>query len=365
MSHYEGLARGIEPDPKGLIDNVLRKGTPRRCHHIELFHDGEVRDAIAERFELMKGVPRDDPGYERRKLIAVSRFCGFDFVRVGVVGMDFQLHKARTDDTASLGRAGGRTYQDEHTGPIMTWEGFDKYPWPDPHAPEATRELEWFQEHLPEDMCIIGSGGFAHFAEFLTWLMGYETLCYALHDDRELVAAIADRLTEHFRVILGRMLQFDRVKVLWGSDDMGFRTGLLISPDDTREFILPGHKLMAGMSHAAGRPYLLHACGNLGDIIDDLIDDVGIDAKHSFEDTIEDVREVKHTYGRRIALLGGIDVDFLCRSDEAAIRRRVRQTLDACLPGGGYCLGTGNSVANYVPLEHYLAMVDEGMLYST
>ena len=94
--------------------------------------------------------------------------------------------------------------------------------------------------------------------------------------------------------------------------------------------------------------------------MEDLIEDVKIDAKHSFEDTIEDVRDAKRVYGGRIALLGGIDVDFLCRAGEAAIRARVRDTLDVCMPGGGYCLGTGNSVANYVPLDHYLAMLDEG-----
>ena len=72
------------------------------------------------------------------------------------------------------------------------------------------------------------------------------------------------------------------------------------------------------------------------------------------------VCDAKQTYGRKIGLIGGIDVDFLCRADEAAIRQRVRDTLDVCVPGGGYCLGTGNSVANYVPLDHYLAMLDEG-----
>jgi uroporphyrinogen decarboxylase len=96
----------------------------------------------------------------------------------------------------------------------------------------------------------------------------------------------------------------------------------------------------------------------------DLIDDVKIDAKHSFEDTIELVTDAKARYGDRIALLGGMDVDFLCRSDEPAIRRRVRRTLDVCLPGGGYCLGTGNSVANYIPLENYLVMLDEGRRYA-
>ena len=363
MSEYHGLSTPHEPNWEGLVDNILRKAAPDRVYHIELFHDLEIGEAIGERFGLLEGVAKDDPDYQRKKTIAVNRFCGFDYVRAGVTGLDFHLHRGVTADTADLPRGGGRAYQDEHTGPIMNWEDFEKYDWPDQHAAEATADLEWYERNLPDDMCIIGSGGFAHFAEFLTWLMGYETLCYALFDNRGLVAAIADKLTEHFRVIVGRMLQFDRVKIIWGSDDMGFRSGLLISPDDTREFILPGHKLMADMSHEAGRPYLLHSCGNLADIMDDLIEDVKIDAKHSFEDTIEDVRQVKQTYGQRIALLGGIDVDFLCRNGEDAIRRRVRETLDACMPGGGYCLGSGNSVANYIPLDNYLAMVDEGRLF--
>jgi uroporphyrinogen decarboxylase len=213
-------------------------------------------------------------------------------------------------------------------------------------------------------MCVIGSGGFAHFAEYLSWLMGYETLCYALYDQRDLVTAIADRLLEIQRKIVERLVEFDRVKIIWGSDDMGFRTGTLISPKDLREFVLPGHKCMAEISHAAGRPYLLHSCGQLTTIMPDLIDDVKIDARHSFEDVIEPVIEAKQRYGDRIAILGGIDVDFICRADEAAVRRRVRETLDACQPGGGYCLGTGNSVTNYIPLDNYLAMLDEGRRYA-
>ena len=79
--------------------------------------------------------------------------------------------------------------------------------------------------------------------------------------------------------------------------------------------------------------------------------------------TIEDVCRVKHTYGQRTALLGGIDVDFLCRSNPQAIRSRVRRTLDVCQDGGGFCLGSGNTVANYIPLDNYLAMIDEGRRY--
>jgi uroporphyrinogen decarboxylase len=178
------------------------------------------------------------------------------------------------------------------------------------------------------------------------------------------VAAISHRLIEMYRITLSRLLEFTRVKVAWGSDDMGFRSGTLISPDDLREFVLPGHKLMAEMTHVAGYPYLLHSCGKLTAIMPDLMDDVRIDGRHSFEDTIETVVDAKRLYGDRISLLGGIDMDFICRASEEQVRQRVRSTLDQCMPGGGYCLGTGNTVANYIPLDNYLAMLDEGRRYS-
>ena len=134
----------------------------------------------------------------------------------------------------------------------------------------------------------------------------------------------------------------------------------MIAPEILREKALPWHKRAAQVAHDHGRLYFLHSCGNLESIMDDLIDDVKIDAKHSFEDAICPVTEMKKRYGSRTALLGGIDMDFMCRGTPAQVRRRGRDTLEACMPGGGYCLGTGNSVANYIPVENYLAMLDEG-----
>jgi len=211
-------------------------------------------------------------------------------------------------------------------------------------------------------MCIIG-GYTAHICEELTWLMGYETFCFALHEQRDLIQAIANRLLEHYQIVIKRYLEFDRVKIIWATDDMGFRTGLLFSPDDMRSLVLSTHKRLAEIAHAAGCPYILHSCGKLDTIMDDLINDVQIDGKHSFEDIIENICDANRIYGNKIAVLGGMDVDFLCRANESDIRRRVRDTIDECQPGGGFCLGTGNTVANYIPLDNYLAMVDETRLY--
>lgn len=353
----------IKPDWEGFLRCIQRKGTPERVHYIELYLDQEVQQAICERYGLLDHMDKDDPFYEQKSSIVIQRFLGYDYVRCSIEGMEMNLKRISTEDTAKLKRKGGRHFIEEHKGPVTNWEEFESFPWPDPKT-VSTRSLEWYEKNLPEDMCIIGSGNFAHFSEQLLFLMGYETLCYALYDQRDLVADISKKLIEINKIIINNMLEFERVKILWGSDDMGFRTQTFISPDDLREFVLPGHKLMAQISHKANRPYLLHSCGNLKDIMNDLINDIGIDAKHSFEDTIEDVIEVNNQYKDKIAILGGIDVDFLCRADEEQIRERVFRTLENCIPGGGYCLGTGNSVANYIPIDNYITMLDEGRKYN-
>lgn len=362
MSKYQGLQKPFQPDWLGLIDNIKGKATPRRVFHAELFHDAEIMDEIVKRFDLDAKLDKNAPDYARKLLIELNRFCGQDYVRAALQ-VELGFHRIAAEDTADLKRDGGRQFQDSHTGPIMSWEDFEKYPWPDPSAPHIAADLEWYQENLPEDMCII-SGHSGHFCEEVTWLMGYETFCFALFDQPDLVQAIADKLLEFYIAMTKRYLEYDRVKMIWSSDDMGFKTGILFDVDSMKRLVLDNHKVLAKIAHDADRLYLLHACGNLSEIIDYLIDDVKIDAKHSFEDTIEDIRKVKKTYGQKIALFGGIDVDFLCTSDEEQIRKRVRDVIDACLPNGRFCIGTGNTVANYIPIDSYLTMIDEARLYA-
>lgn len=347
-------------DPDGLIRTIRRERTPDRVFAMELFQDRGIEDAIDRRFGVTAGLDPADPHHELKRRIAIQRFLGYDYVPVDLLSLPTGTWQ-RTDDTADAAQSQGtRGWLNEQKGLIASWDDFERYPWPDGRTWDTSR-IEWLQENLPDDMCLIGRGG--HFCEYLCWLMGYETLCYALHDGRDLVEAMARRILELEEAACRVQLQFDRIRLFWASDDMGFKTGLMISPDDTRRYVLAGHRRLAELAHEAGRPYLLHACGRRSDILEDLIETVKLDALHSWEDAIEPVTEAKKAYGRRLTLLGGIDVDFLCRATPDGVRRRVRETLDICQPGGGYCLGTGNSVANYIPVDNYLAMLDEGRRY--
>jgi uroporphyrinogen decarboxylase len=150
----------------------------------------------------------------------------------------------------------------------------------------------------------------------------------------------------------------DAIFAIWLGDDMGFKTATLISPDHLREFILPWHRKYAELAHQTGRLFLLHSCGHVEAIMPDLIEDVGIDAKHSFEDVIVPVDEFSRRWGDRVAVLGGIDVDLLSRGSTEQVRERTRQVIEACAGHGGYGCGSGNSVTNYVSPANYLAMVE-------
>ena len=81
------------------------------------------------------------------------------------------------------------------------------------------------------------------------------------------------------------------------------------------------------------------------------------DAKHSYEDTILPVEAAYQKYGGRIAILGGLDLDFVCRSTPEEVYRRAAAMVEQTKDRGGYALGTGNSIPEYTPVENFLAMI--------
>jgi uroporphyrinogen decarboxylase len=284
-----------------------------------------------------------------------SKALGLDYVTMIPI---VPLTKTR----AQLARTGRgreetlRTWQDLHQGIITNREEYEAYRWP------ALEEISFFPidyaaEQMPEGMEVMFL--YVGIFEDLKQLMGFETLAYATADDPELIDDILEQLTRiaEYTVALGAA--HPATGAVFYAEDMGFNTGTLLSPAFMKRHVIPRHKRIADACHQHGKPFLLHSCGNVTALMDDLIDVVGIDAKHSFEDKILPVEESYARWGDRISILGGLDMDILSRSSEEETRARTRQILEACAPGGGYCMGSGNTAANYIKLENYYAMIDE------
>lgn len=195
-------------------------------------------------------------------------------------------------------------------------------------------------------------------------LMGYESLSYALYDNSDLVKAIFDKVGKTIYEFYRQIIEIPSVYAFFQGDDMGFKTATLLSPQILRKYVLAWHEKYAELAHEHDMLYLLHSCGNVEAIMDDLIQDVKIDGKHSFEDEVMPVTEFHRKYSDRIAVLGGVDVNVLATYEEDELREYIRNILASCISKGRYILGSGSSITNYIPVKNYLTMVEEGLNWS-
>lgn len=247
-------------------------------------------------------------------------------------------------------------------GCIKTREDFEKYPWaeiPKRYFDMYIPYIRNFSETCPAGMKAVGGVANGIF-EAVQDIVGYMDLCYIKGDDPELYADIFKAMGEVECQVWERFMRefSDVFCVMRFGDDLGFNTMTLISPDDIRAHVLPTYRRITDMVHAKGKPFLLHSCGNLFEVFDDIIHDAKIDAKHSNEDGIAHFSVWVDRYGDRIGNFGGIDTDVLCRQSPEEIRAYVLDCLEKVKGKGGIAFSSGNSIPDYVPTEGYLAMID-------
>ena len=371
MSNYRIPLQNPAPDAEAFIRCLMGEKIPDKPPMVEYLVDEVLMRPIVTEMIGREWVPAqgaggtsatasaqlaDAAGYWDNFIEFWYRM-GYDFVRLELP-LPFSAHHLLADDTAPAS-GGQRAWADEHHGTISTWEDFEQYPWPSVTDADFF-PYEYVDTHLPEGMGLMccHAGGIC---EHLTWMMSYEGLSLALYDDPELVSTVSNRIGSLMEQYYQRLLQLDNLIAIFPGDDMGFHTQTLISPEDLRKYVLPWHRRFAQMAHEAGVPYFLHSCGNVEAVMADLIEEVGIDGKHSFEDVIIPIGEFQQRYGDRIAVLGGVDMHKLASYPPEQLREYVRSVIIQCAPRGRFAVGSGNSIPSYIPLENYLTMLDEAL----
>ena len=338
------MLQPIELNLDGFRRNLLRQGTPDRVYHYEHGFSEEIMSALQAYFDIK--TPYPDGSKERQWADEAMLFkrIGLELFRVYPTNGDIK--------PCSIN---GTTWAEEHNGPISSWEDFEKFPWPELSSVDFS-QLEWYEKNLPDNMGV--------FVKTCIWevvhlLFGFERFCFLLFEDNTLVQAVTDRVGRFYTDLARTLCDFKCLFAIYGTDDFGFKTSLLIRPELIRERFLPWHKKWSQMAHNKGKYYFLHSCGQIDEIMEDIIEDVAIDAKHSFEEVITPVDQAKKLWGDRITILGGLDIDFVARESEQAVRAYARRIMNSCVPGGGYCLGLGNWVTSYTPVDNFLAIFDE------
>lgn len=349
-----------KPDGKRFIDTLMGRsqGKPPLVEYIvdDVLMRPILTDLLGRQW-VDESADRDSQIAWLDNFIAFWLGLGYDFVRYER-SLPFPMHRTISEDPSPNANK-DRSWADMHEGMIRTWQDFERYPWPRVEDYDFFH-YEYINSHLPDGMGLMvchAAGMFEH----LSQIMSYEGLCLALLEQPDLVQALSDRLGGLLVQFYEHLVDLDRVIAIFQGDDMGFRSQTLVRPDDLRKYVLPWHKKFAGMAHEQGLPYFLHSCGNLEKIYPDLIQDVQIDGKHSFEDAILKVEDFQAFYGDQIAVLGGVDINRLTMDSPEEVRQRVRFLIETCGGRGRYAIGSGNSIPSYIPLKNYLAMVDEAL----
>ena len=334
---------------------------------LQTVEDGRERTARPVLFEMAPGVmplrapmgdlwiPDTEPMAGPRNFMLAQRYAGYDYAITPSWPYDLLQFKH-----GGRGNAGHHTRSQNEGAMIKDESSFASYEWP-ALRPEEYERMAELRPFVPEGMKLImrSPGGIQ---EQTVDLLGFENLCLMLFDEPALVeavvAAVGERMVRHFDLAL----EHDFIGAGLLSDDWGFKTGTMLPPDKLRELIMPWHRKVVETIHSKGKAAILHSCGQLSAVMDDIIDDLRYDAKHSFEDTITPIEDAYARWGGRIALLGGIDMDFLARATPDRIHARCREILARTAGQGGYALGSGNSIADYIPAENYFAMLTAALV---
>lgn len=309
------------------------------------------------------------PGFIARRTGTDFDRMGYDDPRYWPTYVDFWLGMGYDCVPMEIGlscplassdhEAGAKSHRSEATACIFSLAEFERYPWPPVSEPIAFRHFETVAQLLPDGAEIVGGVGAGPY-EWATYLLGVEGLALAIYDQPELVAAVFGKLRELHVSAHRQLAEMDCIGALRQGDDLGFKTATFLQPDYLRQYVFAIYTDMAAAAHAHGKPFILHSCGNLDAVYEDIIA-CGVDAKHSFEEAIRPVEDFKAEYGTRCTPLGGLDVDMVCRADEPTLRAYTRDKIEKCFADGWWALGTGNSLTDYMPVEQYLIVLDEGM----
>ena len=334
--------RKYPPDFNQLL-KVLRRETPDRPVLFEYFTNDKLNALLAGKPGFVPSTP------EEVFVLVISAFhnAGFDYVTIPsrfFNGMKFDLAPQEKKASVSQNR----------NAVITDREAFDLYSWPDPENGDY-HFLDRYATLLPEGMKFIVSapGGVL---ENVTDLVGFERMCLMIYEDEELLQEVFDSVGCRLLRLYEKCLPFESVGALIINDDWGFKTQTMLDPDSMRKYVFPWHRKMVALAHQHGKPAILHSCGNIYSMLDEIIETIGYDAKHSYEDVILPVEQAWQEWGEKIAIMGGIDMNFLATSSPEAIRERACKLLELTC-SRSYALGSGNSIREFIPVENFLAMI--------
>jgi len=235
--------------------------------------------------------------------------------------------------------------------PLEDIQTLDSYKFPSLSEFETSHYTKWAQE---TDFFVFGfvGGGFDN-AYSLT---GFSNFFYQMMNHKQKLEELIKLMTTFNASLAKKIISAGAHGIVIG-DDLAYNEALLCSPRLLREIYFPYLQQEVHQIKKCGVPVFFHSDGNLNEVIEDIVN-CGIDGLHSLQPSAHmDLGAVKRKYGKRICLMGNIDLfDVLTKKGTGRVAKAVQEAIDVAAEGGGYILSSSNMLTKDVLPENARVM---------
>ncbi len=209
------------------------------------------------------------------------------------------------------------------------------------------------------DKWMVGSSQISIF-EAAWYLRGMDQLMMDMMMEPDYVHALMDKVMEFPLVATQAYIDLG-ANMVWFGDDVSMQSGMLMSMEMWRTFLKPRYARMfeACKKKNPDIKIAYHSCGNCEAILDDMVE-IGLDVLNPLQPLAIDPFRIKKRYHKRLALFGGLCVQFVMPDGSTAdVRAAVSRLKSELGDGGGYILAPAHHIQADTPMENIRAFYDE------
>lgn len=245
--------------------------------------------------------------------------------------------------------------------PITDWSQLDDYlahRIPDPSAPGRLDGALPALEMYGRTQYFMGVTHMA-LIERLSSVRGFENTLEDFYAAPREIERLLDALTDYYVEIIRAWGRRPDVDGLFWTDDWGTELALMISPEMWRRFFAGRYRRLCDEAHRQGLSVSFHSCGNIFEIIGDLID-VGVDIIDPIQPEAMDINLVAREFGGKVAFFGGLSDQRIAAYTPAQVRDEVLRTIDVLgAPyGNAYIISVSNTLMPEVPFANIVALFE-------